>query len=32
MQVAICHLTEWNIQGPDMLPWKVYLPMVVRGF
>ncbi len=32
IQVAICHLTEWNIQGPDMYPWKVYLPTVVRGF
>ena len=32
MQVAICHLTEWNIQGPDIFPWKVHLPLVLRGF
>jgi len=32
LRVAICHLTEWNIQGPDMFPWKVRLPLVVRGF
>jgi len=32
MQVAVCHLTEWNIQGPEMFPWKVYLPMVSKSF
>ena len=32
MQVEICHLTEWNIQGPDMFAWKVYLPTVVRNY
>ena len=32
LRVAICHLTEWNIQGPDMFPWKVHLPLVLRGF
>lgn len=32
MQVAICHLTEWNIQGPDMYPpWRVYLPLVMKA-
>jgi len=32
MQVEICHLTEWNIQGPDSFPYKVYLPTVVRNY
>lgn len=32
MQVAICHLTEWNIQGPDLFPWKVHLPLALKGF
>ena len=31
LQVAICHLTEWNIQGPETFVWQVYLPLVVRG-
>ena len=32
LRVAICHLTEWNIQGPDLFPWKVRLPVVVKEF
>ena len=31
LQVAVCHLTEWNIQGPEMYIWQVYLPLAVRG-
>jgi len=31
LQVAVCHLTEWNIQGPEMYMWQVYLPLVVRA-
>ena len=32
MRIAICHLTEWNIQGPDTLPFKVRLPLAVKFF
>ena len=31
LAVAICHLTEWNIQGPESFVTRtVYLPLVVR--
>ncbi len=32
MRVEICHLTEWNIQGPDSLPYKIRLPLALKGF
>ena len=32
LRVAICHLTEWNIQGPDSLPYKIRLPLALKGF
>ncbi len=29
--VEICHLTEWNIQGPESMK-LVYLPLIVKGW
>jgi len=29
--VLICHLTEWNIQGPDSIR-ILYLPLIVKGW
>jgi len=29
--VSICHLTEWNIQGPDSLH-IIYLPLIVKNW
>lgn len=31
LQVPICHLTEWNIQGPDLLEWRRFLPPIMKG-